>query len=208
MRITLSQRIDSREIDRITTFYPAYTIGDSIYMNVSVTINENVGSEYNTGINIFSSIPLTPKFNLRGNVMVFYNYLASERVGNISTGFRFRGNLNATWQLPSKFLLELSGFWRSGGKGIQGREPQFYIYNIAFRKLFWNDNGSLGVTATNIFSRDIKQVSTITTDNSTSRNVQAIPFRSFGMSFTYKFGKMRSQTNRNNDDDSFGGGVE
>ncbi len=206
LRITLSQRIDSREIDRITTFYPSYAIGDSIYRNVSVTTNENLGSEYNTGINIFSSIPLTSKFNLRGNMMVFYNYLVSDRIGNISTGFRFRGNLNATWQLPSKFMLELSGFWRSGGKGIQGREAHFYIYNIAFRKLFWSDNGSLGVIATNIISRDIRQVSTITTDNSTSRNVQAIPFRSFGISFTYKFGKMRSRQERNNDEESLGGG--
>ena len=208
LRITLAQRIDSREIDNITTFYPAYAIGDSVYRNVSVTTNENIGKEYNTGLNVFSSIPLTSKFNLRSNLMLFYNYLASDVVGNISTGFRFRGNLNASWQLPSDFMLEFFGFWRSGGKGIQGREPHFYIYNLALRKLFWNDTGSLGLTATNLFGRDIRQVRTITTENSTSRNVQSIPFRSFGISFTYKFGKMQSSQDRNNDDESFGGGVE
>ena len=206
LRITLAQRIDSREIDNITTFYPEYMIGDSIYRNVSVTTNENIGSEYNTGLNIFSSIPLTSKLNLRGNMMLSYNYLVSDMIGNLSTGFRFRGNLNASWQLPYDFMLETFGFWRSGGKSIQGRDPHFYIYNFAFRKLFWNDKGSLGVTATNIFSRDIKQVRTITTENSTSRNVTRIPFRSFGISFTYKFGKMQSQQDRNNEDDSFGGG--
>jgi outer membrane receptor protein involved in Fe transport len=206
LRITLAQRIDSREIDDITTFYPTYAIGDSVYRNVSVRTNENIGSEYNTGLNVFTSIPLTSKINLRSNLMLFYNYLASDRIGNISTGFRFRGNLNASWQLPSDFLLELFGFWRSGGKGIQGREPQFYIYNFALRKLFWNDNGSLGVTATNLFSRDVKQIRTITTENSISRNVQSIPFRSFGISFTYKFGKMESNQNRDNEDESFGGG--
>jgi outer membrane receptor protein involved in Fe transport len=145
LRITLAQRIDSREIDNITTFYPMYAIGDSIYRNVSVTTNENIGSEYNTGLNVFSSIPITSKFNLRSNVMLYYNYLASDRIGNISTGLRFRGNLNASWQLPSDFMLEFFGFWRSGGKGIQGREPQFYIYNLALRKLFWNDTASLGI---------------------------------------------------------------
>jgi outer membrane receptor protein involved in Fe transport len=207
LRITLAQRIDSREIEDITTFYPTYTIGDSIYRNVSVSTNENVGREYNTGLNIFSSVPLTPKLSLRGNMMLFYNYLASDRIGNISTGFRFRGNLNATWQLPAGFMLECFGFWRSGGKGIQGREPHFYIYNFALRKLFWNEKGSLGVTATNLFSKDIRQVSTIRTENSNSRNVQAIPFRSFGISFTYKFGKMQSQQERNNVEDSFGGGL-
>lgn len=206
LRITLSQRINSREIDNITTFYPSYAIGDSIYRNVSVTTQENIGREYNTGLSIFSSVPLTPKLNLRGNMMLFYNYLVTDRIGNISTGFRFRGNLNATWQLPSNFMAEFFGFWRSGGKSIQGREPQFYIYNFALRKLFWKDKGSLGVTATNPFSRDIRQVTTITTGNSTSRNVQALPFRSFGISFSYKFGKMKSPQERNNDEESFGGG--
>jgi ferric enterobactin receptor len=207
LRITLSQRIDSREIDDITTFYPLYTIGDSVYRNVSVSTNENIGSEYNTGLNVFSSIPVTSKLSLRTNLMLYYNYLVSDRYGNVSTGLRFRGNLNATWQLPEKFMLEAFGFWRSGGEGIQGRQPQFYIYNFALRKLFWNDKASLGFTATNVFSRDIKRVTTINTENSYTRRVEAIPFRSFGVSFSYKFGKMEQRQERNNEpDEPFGGG--
>ena len=208
LRIALSQRIDYNEIDDITTFYPTYEIGDSVYRNVSVTKNENIGSEYNTGLNIFSSIPVTTKFNLRGNMMLFYNYLVSDYVGNVSTGLRFRANLNATWQLPSAFILELFGFWRSGGKGIQGKEPHFYIYNFSLRRLFWDEKGSLGFTATNLFNKDIRQVRTITTENSTSRNVQELPFRSFGISFTYKFGKMQSRQERDNFEESFSGGGE
>ncbi len=209
LRITLAQRFDSREIDDITTFYPEYTIGDSTYRNVSVTTNANIGSEYNTGLNVFTSIPITSKLNLRGNMMLFHNYLVTnQREGSFSTGFRFRGNLNATWQLPRKFMLEFFGFWRSGGKELQGREPQFYIYNLAFRKLFWNDNASFGLTATNLFQRDIRQVSTINTENSMLRSVRELPFRSFGASFTYKFGKMQSRPDRDreNDADTFGGG--
>lgn len=206
LRVTLAQRIDSREIDEITTFYPTYAVGDTVYRNVSVTTNENIGSEYNTGLNIFSSVPVTSKINIRGNFMLSYNYMVSDRIGNLSQGVRFRGNLNASWQLPEDFMTEVFGFWRSGGKGLQGKEPHFYIYNVAFRKLFWNGNGSLGFVATNPVRRDIKQVTTITTENSVSRNVRQLPFRSFGISFTYKFGKMQSRQDRNNEDESFGGG--
>lgn len=209
LKLTLSQGIDSREIERLTAFYPQYMIGDSLYRNVSVATNENIGSDYNTGFNLYGSIPVTSKFSLRTNLMVFYGYLMSNQSqGNITTGFRFRGNLNASWQLPEKFMLELFGFWRSGGKNIQGREPQFYIYNVALRKLFWNDKGSLGFVATNVLRKDIRQVTTITTDYSASKNVRELPFRSFGVSFTYKFGKMQNRPDRNNEEDSFGGNGE
>jgi outer membrane receptor protein involved in Fe transport len=205
LRITLSQRLNSREIDDITTFYPEYSIGDSVYRNVSVRTRENIGRENNTGVNIFSSVPVTPKLNLRGNLMLFHTWLMSDpNVGNVSMGFRFRGNLNATWQLPRNLVIELFGFWRSGGKTLQGREPQFYIYNFALRKLFWNKNAAFGFTATNFIKRDILQVTTINTGNSRTRSVNNMPFRSFGVSFTYKFGKMQAKQNRNDENESFG----
>lgn len=211
LRIALSQGFDSREIDDVTTFYPEYMIGDSLYRNVTVTTNENIGREYNTGLNFFGSVPITSKFNLRANVMLFHGYVNSYLTdGTISTGFRFRSNLNATWQLPAKFMLEGFGFWRSGGKGIQGREPHFYIYNFALRKLFWNDKASFGIVATNVFARSITQERTINTDNSMSKSVREIPFRSFGASFTYKFGntnqRERNRDNGNGNEDFNGGG--
>lgn len=206
LKITLSERINSHQIEDFTTFYPVYMVGDSVYRNVSVRTFENIGSEYNTGLNLFGSVPVTPKLTLRGNLMLFHTFITDNPdVGNLSTGFRFRGNLNATWQLPRKLSLEFFGFWRSAGRDIQGREPQFYIYNFALRKLFWNDNGSFGLTATNIFRRDIKQVRTITTANSVSTNIRELPFRSFGVSFTYKFGKMHEKQNRENESDTFNG---
>lgn len=205
LRITLSQRINSREIEDITTFYPEYAIGDSVYRNISVRTRENIGRENNTGVNIFSSVPVTSELNLRGNLMLFHTWIMSNpNVGNVSLGFRFRGNLNATWQLPRNLVVELFGFWRSGGKTLQGREPQFYIYNVAFRKLFWNKNASFGFTATNFIKRDIRQVTTINAENSRTRSINNLPFRSFGVSFTYKFGKMQAKQNRNDETESFG----
>jgi outer membrane receptor protein involved in Fe transport len=209
LKITLAQRISSREIEDITTFYPFYTIGDSTFRNVSVRTKDNIGSEYNTGLNIFGSIPITSKLNLRTNMGLFHNYLVTNRSeGSLSTGFAFRGNLNASWQLPDKFLAELFGFWRSGERTIQGRDPQFYIYNFAIRKLFWKDNASLGFTVTNVFRKSIRQVSTVTTENSVSRSVRELPFRSFGLSFTYKFGKIQPQQNRENEGEGFGGSTD
>lgn len=210
LRITLSQQFSSREIENLTNFYPEYQIGDSLYRNVSVTTRQNIGSEYNTGINVFGSVPVTSNLSLRGNIMLFNTYIkGNPEIGNMSTGFRFRGNLNATWQLPQNLMVEFFGFWRSGGREVQGKEPQFYIYNFALRKLFWNKNASIGLTVTNAFRKDIRQVRTISTENSTLRTVTELPFRSFGISFTYKFGKMQQRQrqdreNNNNDEEQFG----
>jgi ferric enterobactin receptor len=201
--VALIERINTHDIKQITTFYPTYLIGDSLYKNVSVTDRQNVGVEYNSGISISGSYPVTNKLNLRGNLMVTQRYSVSNLPGsNMSTGFRTRLNLNATYQLPKDLVLELFGFYNSASQNIQGKTPQFFIYTFAFRKLFWNKNASFGFTATNPFSKYVNQVTTITTDNSIADNTRKIPLRSFGVSFTYKFGKLefnkKKEENENN----------
>lgn len=123
-------------------------------------------------------------------------------MGNLSTGIRTRLNLNATYQLPKELVLELFGFYSSAARSLQGKTPQFFMYTFAFRKLFWDKNASIGFTATNPFSKYVSQVSTTTTDNSISEYVRHVPLRSFGVSFTYKFGKLefnkKKEGNENN----------
>lgn len=200
---SLIERINTQDKKQLTTFYPSYLIGDSTYNNVSITTNENIGEEYNSGISVSGSYPITSKLNLRGNLMITHRYQVTHLpMGNLSTGIRTRLNLNATYQLPKDLVLELFGFYSSAARSLQGKTPQFFIYTFAFRKLFWDKNGSIGFTATNLFSKYVSQVSTTTTDNSISEYVRHVPLRSFGVSFTYKFGKLefnkKKEGNENN----------
>lgn len=198
--VSLIERINTHDIKQITTFYPTYMIGDSLYSNVSLTNRQNVGEEYNTGISASGSYPVTSKLNVRGNLMVMNRYsVTSLSPGNTSTGFRVRLNGNVTYELPKDLVLEAFGFYNSPSRNVQGKVPQFFIYTLAFRKLFWNKNASLGVTATNLFGKYIKQVTTITTDNSVSSNIRQIPFRSFGISLSYKFGKLKFKKKQGNE---------
>src|SRR5450759_4625194 len=164
--ISLIERINTHDVKQITTFYPNYLIGDSIYTNVSVTNRQNVGEEYNSGISASGSYPITTKLNIRVNLMVTHRYSVSNlSTGNLSTGFRSRFNLNATYQLPKELVLELFGFYSSATRNIQGKTPQFFIYTFALRKLFWDKKASFGFTATNPFSKYVRQVTTISTDS-------------------------------------------
>ncbi|HWY38541.1 MAG TPA: outer membrane beta-barrel protein, partial [Bacteroidia bacterium] len=189
--IGVNERINTQDLKQITTFYPTYQIRDSVYTNVSVSTRQNIGAEYNSGGNISVSYPITENFKVRGNFSTYHRYIISTLyVGNVDMGFRYRGNLNLTYQLPENFVVEAFGNYNSAAKNIQGLNPQSISYTIAFKKLFWNKKASFGFTATNPFNQYIKQVTTVTTNNYTTYNTRYLPYRSFGISFTYKFGKL------------------
>ena len=200
--MALIERINTQDLKQLTAFYPSYMIGDSTYSNISVTNTQNIGREYNTGISLSGSYPITSKLNLRGNLMVSQRYSVNNLSGNLSTGIRTRVNLNATYQLPHDLVIELFGFYNAPFRNIQGNVPQFFIYNFAFRKLSWDKKASFGFTTTNPFSRYVNQVTTISTDNSFAKNLRQMPIRSFGVSFTYKFGKMEFKKAREENDNN------
>jgi ferric enterobactin receptor len=201
--IALIERINTSDKKQITVFYPTYLIGDSLYNNVSVTTPQNLGEEYNTGITFSGSFPLTSRLNLRGNAIITHRYQVTHlSSGNISTGFRSRLNLNLTYQLPADLVIEMFGFYNSPAKTLQGKSPQFFIYNFALRKLFWDKKGSLGFTTTNPFNKYINQVSTTSTGNSTASSTRHLPLRSFGISFMYKFGKLEFSKKRDENENN------
>jgi ferric enterobactin receptor len=202
--ISLIERINTQDVKQVTTFYPTYLIGDSTYTNVSVSNNQNIGKEYNTGISVSGSYPITTKLNMRGNLMVSQRYTVSNvGIGNQSTGFRARLNLNATYQLNKDLVFELFGFYSSPVQNIQGRNPQFFMYTFALRKLFWDKKASFGFTATNPFSKYVRQLSTVSTESYSSTSIRMMPLRSFGISFMYKFGKLEFSKSKEEDNNNF-----
>ena len=189
--LALIERINTSDVKSYTTFYPTYVIGDSTYQNVSVTLRRNIGIEYNSGVSLSGSMPVTDRLGLRGNMMVTQKRVVNNLLGgNVTNGTNWRFNLNATYQLPHDLTLEGFGNYSSAVNTIQGKKPQQLTYNFAFRKQFYHKNASIGFTATNPFTKYVSQVTTISTGNYVAHNTVLIPYRSFGVSLTYKFGKL------------------
>lgn len=190
--VSLVERINSQDLKQITTFYPTFTANGTEYTNVSVTARDNIGKEYNSGGIVSVSLPFfNNKLNLRSNMMVFHRYIVSHiYVGNLDMGMRYRVNLNLNYQFPKNFILEVFGNYNSAANNIQGKNPQSITYTFAGRKEFWNKKASLGFTITNPFNKYIRQVTTVHTGDYDSYSVRELPYRSFGISFSYKFGKM------------------
>ena len=200
--IALIERINTSDIKPYTTFYPSYVIGDSTYSNVSVTSRQNIGIEYNSGVSISGSMPITDRLNLRGNLIVTQKRVVNNLLGgNVTNGTNWRFNLNATYQLPKDLILEGFGNFSSAINTIQGKRPQQLTYNFAFRKQFYHKNASIGFTATNPFTKYISQVTTVRTGNYISTNTILVPYRSFGISLTYKFGKLEFKKGKDQGND-------
>jgi hypothetical protein len=197
LNVSLIERINSQDHKRFVVFYPTYQISDSVLRNVSVQSVQNTGTEYNSGINVSGSLPVKNKLSLRGNAMLFHRYLVTNTsIGNTDIGFRFRLNMTATYKVTPTTIAEVFGNYNSPTQNIQGKSPQWFAYTFALRKQFWDKKASLGLTATNPFNKYIDQVTTISTDGYSSYVVRQVPAQSFGISFTWNFGRLEFKNDR------------
>ncbi|MFT3823029.1 MAG: TonB-dependent receptor [Chitinophagaceae bacterium] len=194
--VALIERINTNDLKQYTLFYPEYSVGDTVYSNVSVTTRQNIGEEYNSAINISGSLPVG-NLTLRGNMMATHKKVVNNLLnGSQANGINYRVNLNASYKLPHDLIVEAFGNYNSPFNTIQGKRPQNLTYTIAFRKQFMNKKASIGFTATNPFNKYVNQLTTITAANYISTSLTRLPYRSFGISFTYKFGKLEFKKNK------------
>ncbi|MCR8561011.1 TonB-dependent receptor family protein [Mucilaginibacter sp. BJC16-A38] len=192
-------RYNTNDIQSFTTFYQSLRVGDSTYTNVSLNQRYNIGKETTTGINIFGSLPVTGKLSLRSN-MFFADRITNNPGSPQVSGFAYRINLNGSYQLADDLAAEFFVNYRSSQKGIQGTNPAFAFYNIAVRKQFMNKKASIGLTAANPFSQYINQKQTTFGSNFDQTTIRQVPFRSFGISISYKFGKLEFKKDKEKDD--------
>ena len=190
--VTLFAGKNSNDIQPYWRFYPSFAIGDSTYTNVTIRIRENIGHEDNYGLNLFASVPLTNSFSVRTNIQLFQRYIFSgiSSVANVH-GFNYRANLNATYKVSRTLAFEFFGNFRSRLINAQGTRPGFTTYNLAFRKEFLHNRASIAATATNFLDENVKQETNLKGDNFTMKDIRRIPYRSFGINFTYKFGAFK-----------------
>lgn len=202
LNLVLYYHRSDHDIQPFIVYYPSFQLGDSVYTDVSVSTPMNVGSENNYGLNIYGAVPLGPKWNVRSNVMVFDRYITTGSLGGSAiNSFNYRVNLNATYQLNKTLVLEFFGNFNSARNEIQGRYPSFTSYNFAFRKQVWNKKGSFAFTTTNPFGNYVNQSTAVTGENFTLNSLRRIPYRSFGINFTWKFGKLEFKKDKEPDTD-------
>lgn len=189
--INIFYRHNGFDIQPYVKYYPELQVGDSLYKNVTVSTRENIGTEKNTGVNLFANLHVTQKLSIRANVFLFHRYIINEIDKGLNRrSFNYRSNLNATYQFSSLLAAEFFGNFNSARNEVQGKYPSFTSYSVAIRKLSANKKMSLALTATNPFNAYVRQELELYGANFTQTSLRKIPFRSIGINFTWKFGKL------------------
>lgn len=182
---------NSPDIKPFITYYPSYKIGDSVFTDVTVTTRATIAAEVRSGLNLSVTIPVSKQWSLRSNILLFNRHLNNiNDTPAIINGFGIRANLNATCQFSKSIAAEAFGNYMSGMKW-QGKRPAAFSYTMAIRKQFKNTKGSIGFVAVNPFNRYINQKTVQQAKGFVTNSFQQLPYRSFGISFAYKFGKLK-----------------
>ncbi|HXB11131.1 MAG TPA: TonB-dependent receptor [Bacteroidia bacterium] len=189
--ITLFYRWSLQDLQPYTYYFTSYKVGDSTYTNTTVTERANIGEEQDIGLSISGSIPILKKIKIRPNIQLFQRYITTGfATGGNASGFNYRINANANYEITDNLSLELFGNFNSPRVNAQGTQPAFFTYNFAIRQQLFKKKGSIALTATNPFNYYVNQVSTLYGDNFTTTTTRDLPYQSFGINFTYRFGKM------------------
>ncbi len=151
----------------------------------------NVGTNNSVGVNFFTSKNLG-RFTLRGGGDV-YTYNAEGIVNGVETSnsaLSYRLFTNGELSLSGTIKADFFGFFQAPRFTLQGEQASFSIFGIGFRKDF--KNSSIGLRIIEPFSEFKSFDSDITNEAAGFRQVSTfrLPFRSIGINFRYKFGKV------------------
>ncbi|WP_448702617.1 TonB-dependent receptor domain-containing protein [Mucilaginibacter sp. AW1-3] len=201
INITTFYRHNGFDVKQYTIPYKTYREGDSTYNNVYVTTRANVGSEVRVGVNFSASLPVTRDLTIRPNFL-FATRRIMDNLPNTPSfvaGYEYRLNLNMAYQFSNDFSAEAFANYNSPNVGLQGKNSSFVSYSFAARKQFMNKKASIGFTTNVPFNDYINQSSTLVQPGNSQYSLRRVPYRSFGISFSYRFGKLEFKKDEEKD---------
>lgn len=212
INVAMFYRANSQDIQGYTFFYPELAINDTVYTNVTLNTRANIGQDKRAGLNLYGSLPIGKKLNLRSNMFFGGRFLRNSINGENRSvnSFGYRINLNASYNFGNDLNAEAFGNYNSSQRLLQGINPRWMSYSIAIRKQLLNKKASIGLVANNPFNYYVRQRSTVTGANFDQESIRLQPVQSFGITLSYKFGKLEFKDKENNRDreggnDSVGG---
>ncbi len=158
----------------------------------SITTYKNAGDNYSYGFNAFSSVNLSKKWTVRGNINLgTYNTKSDLTQTNYSSGVQYNAFLMSSFDFKKNGLkADLFGIFNSPRRSLQGTTPSFSMYSLGLKKDILKKKGTIGFTTVTPFTKFRSFKSSIEGDNFKQVSDFKIPFASFGINFSYQWGKM------------------
>ena len=177
----------------------------------TLTVYENVGNNNSIGGSFFGTINPIKILTIIANLNAYtYNPAPSGGFAQFQsqsgTYVQYGGFLRASLTLPKNLVAETFAFGSSSRRTIQGTQPSFSIFGVGVKKQFMEKRLSVGLNAIDPFDKYKDFNSSLKSPGFTQTSSFQLPFRSFGVTFSYSFGKLSfsnpQQTKKgiNNDD--------
>lgn len=160
--------------------------------NISNTTFYNIGNTKALGFNIFSNVTLFKIWQVRGNFTLnkFFINASNLDEGLNNEGFRYNAFVSSNVRLKNGWHLELWGFFNSPRIAVQGKTPAFYMYRFGIQKDIFNKRAQIGLRIAHPFSETRDFVTELSGPTFIQTNKVSVPFRSYGLYFSYNFGSL------------------
>lgn len=162
---------------------------------ISLTTFDNIGTNESFGTNLFVSFSPIKNLTLRTNISLFtYEAKGNPFNEEISTQtdkmhFMYRAFINGSYKISNDLIVESFLMLNSSRRTFQGTSPSMSMWTIGVKKELWDKTASIGVNITDPFWENTYFTTEVFTPDYTSTNKMKLPFRSFGLTFSYNFGK-------------------
>ncbi len=151
----------------------------------------NVGTSKSYGFNAFGSYNPLPKWTLMANFSL-NSYEVKNPNTDISTGVyaNYTAFLRSAISFTGGWNTEIFGVYSGAKRSFQGTTGAMAFYGGALKKEIMKKKATVGVNVFNVFARDL-HIETRNEDPSFLQTTNIFyPIRSFGVNFSYNFGKM------------------
>ena len=170
----------------------------------------NLARNSNYGLSAYGSTKLTEKWNLSGNVNVYWRQVNSPALGISNGGAMFNLNVNSGWQFDKGWSAQFYAYANSRQVTLQGRNSGYRIYSLGAKKEFWDKKANVVVALINPFNARLAFRQDLVAPTFDYENNSYFYNRQIRVSFFYRFGKMDNQNRPKksiqNDDQKQGGG--
>lgn len=176
---------------------------------------ENIGKDKSLGTNVSINYPITKKLNLNMSGDMSYIWLEGVVDGKATSNSGLRGYMYG----GLSYLFEEG--WRVNGNFsystayimLQGQSNSFPYYGISASKDLIKEKLSISGSVSNPFNKYRNYINDMTGPNFTQSSFFQNYYRSFSMSLSYRFGRLKDEIRKNrrgikNDDVSGGGGQQ